>query len=343
MTHASQERGEDAASGTGPGMTPDLAITRLLRWYPRAWRERYGDEFLAMVEDTLDGRRPGWRLHLGVAWAGLRERARRARPAALRRMMAHDRHRPLHPGRHARDTSPKSVSWLSTVGAAALVSLFWFGQNLALAPFWADARRHARGAAAADVMTGLFVAVGASVAVAALAAGPALARFLRAGSWPGVRRPVIQVAVATVVAVAVLTQYILMARSTTSGHLVGSVPSLARLIAVLVSLEAAERFWRKAATTMAGQLELGPRVRAVQVVLNAVVAAAVHAMLPVVLIWIGQVTANGWTFAFGVLLLTGCLSDLGRLWWACRQAQRLRAATAGGGEGGEMATPFGME
>ena len=32
---------------------PDAA--KLLRWYPRPWRERYGEEFLAMVEDNLDG------------------------------------------------------------------------------------------------------------------------------------------------------------------------------------------------------------------------------------------------------------------------------------------------
>ena len=38
---------------------------------------RYGDEFLAMVEDTLDGRGPGWRLQLSVAWSGLRQRGRR--------------------------------------------------------------------------------------------------------------------------------------------------------------------------------------------------------------------------------------------------------------------------
>jgi hypothetical protein len=39
----------------------DTGTAKLLRWYPRAWRERYGEEFLAMVEDSLDGRRPGWR------------------------------------------------------------------------------------------------------------------------------------------------------------------------------------------------------------------------------------------------------------------------------------------
>ncbi len=47
----------------------DAAARKLLRWYPRAWRERYGEEFLAMVEDSLAGGRPTWRLRLGVARA----------------------------------------------------------------------------------------------------------------------------------------------------------------------------------------------------------------------------------------------------------------------------------
>jgi hypothetical protein len=80
--------GQDDAPGVPPGEPADQALSRLLRWYPRAWRERYGDEFLAMVEDGLDGRRPGWRLRFGVVGAGLRERARRVLPAALRRMTA---------------------------------------------------------------------------------------------------------------------------------------------------------------------------------------------------------------------------------------------------------------
>jgi len=42
----------------GPGEPADPRVARLLRWYPPAWRERYADEFVAMVEDTLDGRRP---------------------------------------------------------------------------------------------------------------------------------------------------------------------------------------------------------------------------------------------------------------------------------------------
>jgi hypothetical protein len=51
-----------ASGDPGPGPAPSgRPLDGLLRWYPRAWRERYGEEFLAVVEDTLDGSRPGWR------------------------------------------------------------------------------------------------------------------------------------------------------------------------------------------------------------------------------------------------------------------------------------------
>ena len=43
----------------------------LLRWYPRAWRDRYGEELLALIQDTLDEGHPAWRLRLGVARGGL--------------------------------------------------------------------------------------------------------------------------------------------------------------------------------------------------------------------------------------------------------------------------------
>jgi hypothetical protein len=32
----------------------------LLRWYPRAWRERYGGELAALIQDNLDEGRPAW-------------------------------------------------------------------------------------------------------------------------------------------------------------------------------------------------------------------------------------------------------------------------------------------
>ncbi len=50
----------------------------LLRWYPPGWRARYGDEFDALMEDTLGERPPTPRLRLAIALAGLRERGREA-------------------------------------------------------------------------------------------------------------------------------------------------------------------------------------------------------------------------------------------------------------------------
>ena len=67
---------------------------RLLRWYPRAWRERYGGELAALIQDDLDEGRPAWRLRLSVIGGGLRERGRQARHAAaasVRRPAGHDR------------------------------------------------------------------------------------------------------------------------------------------------------------------------------------------------------------------------------------------------------------
>jgi hypothetical protein len=50
-------------------------IARLLRWYPAGWRERYGDEFAALLRDTLEDGRGGLRLWLDVARAGIVARA----------------------------------------------------------------------------------------------------------------------------------------------------------------------------------------------------------------------------------------------------------------------------
>jgi hypothetical protein len=54
------------------------ALSGLLRWYPPVWRERYGEELMAMMEDDLGDRRPSARFRLTMAGAGLRERGRGA-------------------------------------------------------------------------------------------------------------------------------------------------------------------------------------------------------------------------------------------------------------------------
>jgi hypothetical protein len=63
----------------------DRRIARLLRWYPPRWRERYGDEFGALLRDSIEDGRGGPQLSLDVARAGL---ATRADDGARRRTLA---------------------------------------------------------------------------------------------------------------------------------------------------------------------------------------------------------------------------------------------------------------
>jgi len=51
----------------------------ILRWYPVAWRRRYGEELVAMLDDTYgDDKLPG-RARLSLVRSGLMERIRRLR------------------------------------------------------------------------------------------------------------------------------------------------------------------------------------------------------------------------------------------------------------------------
>lgn len=50
--------------------------TGMLRWYPPEWRNRYGDEFLTLLEDTYAGAPVPMSVRLSTARAGLAERLR---------------------------------------------------------------------------------------------------------------------------------------------------------------------------------------------------------------------------------------------------------------------------
>ena len=44
---------------------------RLLRWYPREWRSRYGDEFAELLIADISERPDSWRRHADVARSGM--------------------------------------------------------------------------------------------------------------------------------------------------------------------------------------------------------------------------------------------------------------------------------
>jgi hypothetical protein len=59
-----------------PGSTARVA--RLLRWYPTNWRERYGDEFAAVLASSLSDGKGGLRLSFNVAREGMAARLEEA-------------------------------------------------------------------------------------------------------------------------------------------------------------------------------------------------------------------------------------------------------------------------
>jgi hypothetical protein len=154
---------------------PDPRLSRLLRWYPAPWRERYGDEFLATVEDTLDGGTPTWRLRLSVAWAGLRERG----------------HQVI--GRKSKGGA--GPMWLARWIVGFLVASLP-GEIVTSPPrAWA-----AQATGALDIQLGFAAFSAVVIAASGLLAVPALGRFLRAGGWPQIRRRVGWAAAATAAA-----------------------------------------------------------------------------------------------------------------------------------------------
>jgi hypothetical protein len=280
----------------------------LLRWYPRAWRDRYGEELLALIQDTLDEGRPAWRLRAGVASGGLRERGRQARRAAA----ASVRRRP-GPDR-----------W-GTVLVAGLVCAVVPG-DLASSSFPARAGQ----AVALGAVLAAVALTGALVLAGGLAALPALVRFVRAGGWPKIRRRAGWAAGATAAAGGGLAGLVLASGSRPPAQVNTWGAYWTGLLATGLATAVAIGLWAAAATAAARHLTLTPRVRAAHLVLGAVIPAAVSMTVITAGIWwlASQSSVTLLVLAVTNLALTSVHAP-GRIGRAVRQGRRLQAAARG--------------
>jgi hypothetical protein len=285
-----------------------MKAARLLRWYPRAWRERYGEELLALIQDTLDEGRPTWRLRLGVVRGGLRERAHQARQAvgaAIKRPSGLD-------------------LWAKMLAAGTIVAIL--PQNLSESP---PPARGWQAVAAFDALLAAVALTGAVVVASGLAALPALVRFLQAGGWPKIRRRVVWAAGATVVAGGALAGLVLAAGSRSPAQVNASYAYLAGFLATGLAITAAIGLWAIAAAAMARHLTLDPRLRAVQLVLVAVTPAAVTVVLVTLNLWWSATQSPVWLVAVLVFLGSASVDAWRRIPRAVRRGRRLRAAAGG--------------
>jgi len=285
-----------------------MKAARLLRWYPRAWRERYGEELLALIQDTLDEGRPTWRLRLGVVRGGLRERAHQARQAvgaAIKRPSGLD-------------------LWAKMLAAGTIVAIL--PQNLSESP---PPARGWQAVAAFDALLAAVALTGAVVVASGLAALPALVRFLQAGGWPKIRRRVVWAAGATVVAGGALAGLVLAAGSRSPAQVNASYAYLAGFLATGLAITAAIGLWAIAAAAMARHLTLDSRLRAVQLVLVAVTPAAVTVVLATLNLWWSATQSPVWLVAVLVFLGSASVDAWRRIPRAVRRGRRLRAAAGG--------------
>ncbi len=148
---------------------------QLLRWYPEAWRQRYGDELLVMIDDTMGDRRPTFRFRWNIAWAGLRERGHSAGLLG------------------APSDQPQQVR-----AGALLVLCSWSAFVVAGATFEKQSEHFARSvpantrslvSSAYDVVALTGIVGSLAVLLGALVILPSFLAYMRSGGWGHLRRP----------------------------------------------------------------------------------------------------------------------------------------------------------
>ena len=288
------------------------ALERLLCWYPRAWRERYGEEFLAMIEDTLDGRRLTLPLRLSVTWGGLRERAhtaRRAGQAAAGRLSARLR--------------VFNRWWVCFVAGFVLCAV---PENLRASPPPAMA---SRAAALLDAEIGVAALAGAALLAAGTVALPALGRFLLAGGWPKIRRRIAWAMAMTAASAGGLAGLYVATSSMTFGQLSVSWVNFLGVVVTTLLLTVALWLWARAITATARQIDLSRRARNAHRALAATMASLVMISLAVNCIWLSVISTSTVSLVIGVSgLATQGLYLTGRLRLAIRSDRRLRPGAA---------------
>ncbi len=285
-----------------------------VRWYPSQWRERYGDEMAALLEDTYaTASEVPRRQRVRLAWSGLGERARAA-------------------GLVGWSQSPD----VRLRGGSLLVLCGWAFYVVAGAIFakTADHSSSPSPPSAHRVTTGSLNVVGAAagagcliVLLAALVVLPAFVRFVRSGGWRQVSRTVVIAAASVAGSAVLLVVLVAWAHRLNAQDRNGGLPVYGWFF-VLVSLAffAAIACGTVAAVAVARRVELpGATLRALGLMAVALVGTMGLAFVSLVAWWaseaahaprfLAQVIGNGMPFQSSVvpptLLVSGVLMVLG--------------------------------
>jgi len=257
---------------------------RLLRWYPPAWRARYGDELVALMEEGAEGG-PTARVRASVAWAGLRERGHAAGyfgdgPA---------------PDRLRGGSLVVLGAWTAFVVAGAAYAKLSEHFDRALP---VSARRWPQGAY--DAVVVLAVAGAAIVVVGLAAALPAFVRYLRTDGWGPLRRPLATAGTLTAVAVGATAPLLAWAHHLTAGQrnggngLYGGAFLAYGLLGAAVLAQ-----WTMVAVAAATRLRWPPRVLRFEAGLAVALAGVMVSITAATAVWWGAMAADAPWFLSG--------------------------------------------
>lgn len=179
-------------------------LGRILRWYPQAWRDRYGEEFVVYMQDSFGSEPPPLKARLSVVAGGIRERARRSGLTG--------------------DSVPPSdrvraglltvlVSWTAMVIAGS--SLAKISEHFDTALPTGGGAHHLPDLAYTVIQTIPAIAALIVIAGAGLAL-PALVRYLRSGGWSSIRSHTLRAAGCTLLTGAVTSPLLVWAHHLTS-------------------------------------------------------------------------------------------------------------------------------
>jgi hypothetical protein len=257
----------------------------LLRFYPPAWRARYGEELATLIEqNSPDGQVP-WRVRLDIARAGVRERLHAVGLAGYG----------IPPGEQVRAGSLLVLSaWVLFVVAGAGVQK--------VSEHWQAVTPIAKQGLPSAAFAALVIAAGfGSVLVLAgiAAALPSLAVFLRGGGWPLVRRPIVRAVAVSLPTIAATIGLVELAHRFSNTQRNSGSFFYGGVFLLWVVLVAACLFvWTVAAVATARRLRLPEKTLRLEAWLALAVSAAMAAITIATAVWWASLAdAAPWFFS----------------------------------------------
>lgn len=262
-------------------MSARQSARRLVRLYPRAWRERYGDELAALISESSSGRRIPWRTRADVVRSAAREHARRLAPAA-------------GPAQERSRTGVLLALWAWVLFACAGAVVQKTSEH------W-QASVPGSGRALPSAAFGALVAAavaGAAVVLAGLAVVlPPATRFVRSGRVHELRGPLVRSAAATLAASAAGTAIVIWAHRLTAAQRSGHDGAYAVGFAAFALLAAlCLATWGAAAAVLLRRLELSPRTLRAEAALACALAGAMLAATAATALWWGSAASAARAF-----------------------------------------------